>query len=794
MRLPLLIYCLVLFAAVSQCTAQKDSPPAQSDSLLKAANRYLARGATDSARTLFNVVLTSDQAYATRARLGLAQADIAEEEWMDAGHRCDTLLRNDPQDMAAHYYGGICQREWGAQVAGIYAWKKSGEHFEAVLEKDSLYRDVLYQFALLKAYKRDFEEAIALASRQVDLRPDLIDAQLGLFHIYRHYISETNPKEALPWLRRHGGNEYGKYFAAEVLRRTQQWMAAEKAFIEFLKRPSPVPAQACYLSLAHLYAIVKKPERAQYCYWKAVDGIDTWLGAALVFEELKYIITDSELEQYRSLSSDQLKVAFFRQVWQVRDPMPAAPINVRLIEHLQRYVQAEERFEYYGNRTNFSNPDRMRSLRLPKAFHLNKEFNDLGVVFLRHGSPNRIEQTMGNPRPAYTKNDPAMATEQAREEYEDPTDTPGEVLTKKYGNANFFGPTAIDPHQSWIYFASGDEPQRIFNFALHNTATQNWRLTPLPGDVGVIDREMIELLAQYDARYDKLKKDRTTDYNLNAGELQLQQEKVVAKALTTDSHVWSNETKEITIPHAIDAFRNTTSGTLLDISYAIPYGPLRDAAGANTRKVQLEVGLSTASGKGGRVIDSKRDTLDLLLTPDGRGSYLGLFRQVLVADSIRLTAHIRALNVPAVGTWSEPLRVPSYAGREFMLSDLQLLLPATYGPLIEIDGVKVQQSPFKGYSRAKPLYAYVQIYNLVKDITGAAGYTARFTLAPKGDPEEATVLAEERRDLTDENTRSEFQMLDVKGVRPGTYVLTVAVTDRKRVQTVSRSREIEITK
>jgi hypothetical protein len=795
MRFPPCISSLILLAAVSFCIAQTDSSiESHPDSLLIAAHRCLTHGATDSARALFNAVLTTHTSSATQARLGLVQVDLAEKEWQDAGHRCDTLLRHNPQDLAAHYYGGISQREWGSEAAGIFAWKKSEQHFEAVIAKDSLYKDVLYQFALLRECTRDLEDAIALDYRQVQLRPDLVDAQLGLFHIYRHYLSETNPKEALPWLQSQA-NEYGQYFAAEVLRRTQQWVAAEKALLQFLKQPSRVPTQACYLSLAHLYAILNKPERAQYCYWKAVDGIDSWLGAALIFEELKYIITDSELEQYRSLSSDRHKIAFFHQLWQLRDPMPAAPINVRLIEHLQRYVQAEERFEYYGIRTSFSNPDRMKSLNLPKAFYLNKEFNDLGVIFLRHGPPNRIEQTMGNAPPAYRgKEDPYTATERAKEENEDPEDTPGDKITKQLGNANVYGPTMVEPHQAWIYFASGNERQKIFHFALHNTASQNWRLTTLPGELKNLDKEMLDLLALYDARYDRLKVTANKlQFNLNVGELQLQQQKVVATALTTDNHVWSNNTKEIVIPHAIDAFRSTNTGTLLDISYAIPYAPLREAAGPNTKKVLVEVGLSTTSRSGNRVLDTKRDTLDLLLTPDGKGSYLGLFRQMLVADSVQLMAHVRALQTPAVGTWTEQVRVPSFKGTGFMLSDLQLLLPATYGPLIEIDGVKVQQSPFMSYSRTRPLFAYLQIYNLVKDMSGSAGYTARFTLAPIDLPNEASVLAEVKRDLT-EDTRSEFQMLDIKGISPGKYLLAVAVTDNKRVETLVRSREIEITK
>ncbi len=93
-------------------------------------------------------------------------------------------------------------------------------------------------------------------------------------------------------------------------------------------------------------------------------------------------------------------------------------------------------------------------------------------------------------------------------------------------------------------------------------------------------------------------------------------------------------------------------------------------------------------------------------------------------------AHVRALQAPALGTWSEQLRAPSFAGSDFMLSDLQLLLPAT-------------------------------------------------------------VLADVKRELTDDS-RAEFQALDIKGASPGKYMLTVAVTDKKRVQTLSRTSEIEI--
>jgi hypothetical protein len=154
---------------------------------------------------------------------------------------------------------------------------------------------------------------------------------------------------------------------------------------------------------------------------------------------------------------------------------------------------------------------------------------------------------------------------------------------------------------------------------------------------------------------------------------------------------------------------------------------------------------------------------------------------------------VRALKVAAVGTWTEQIRIPSFVGHDFMLSDLQLLLPASSGPSIEIDGVKVVQSPFQSYPGGKPLFAYLQVYNLVRDINGNAGYTVQYALAPRDQPAETTVLADVKRDLTDDSW-AEFRMLDISQIKPGTYTLTVSVTDKKRVQTLTRSREIEITK
>jgi len=790
MKTPLVIAILLLPVAAAVCIAQSEIPPADPDSLLACGYSYLRHGNTDSARILFTMVLSS-QPHVQQAQLGLVRVEIEERDWQDAAALCDKLLKAHPDDIAANYYGGICERE---KAPGKQSWAKARKHFEAVLARDSLYKDVLYQYALLKECEDELPEAIGLGLRQVRLRPELVDAQLGLLHLYRHYLAETKADVAMLWL---GGqdNDYGRYFAAEALRRTKQFALAETTLFGLLNRTTVLPRQAYDLSLAHMYAIAGKTTAAQERYWIAVDDIATWLGAAIMFEELKYIITDEELAEYRKIHSDHLKIAFFRRFWESRDPMPATAVNYRLIEHLRRYVQAEEQFEYYGPRLESTNPDWVHALTLPESFHLNREFNDLGVVYLRQGPPNSIERTVGEPIDEgngdqktewnIIKHDP-YATPMSRSRDQ-------KYISKSaFPETNTFGLTAIDPHQSWIYYASGGEPQRIIHFALHNTSRNYWRLTPLPGQFWNLDDEMLAKLEAYDASYTNLLKAQRLETTLRAAEVEKHEKEIVATALTTDRHAWSNGTKEMLIPHAIDAFRNPAGNTLLDVSYAIPYAQLREAAGSDTKSIAVEVGMSVVSCTKNRVIDSRRDTLELLFPPDGKGSHIGLFRQILAADSVRLTAHVRALNAQALGTWSERLRVPAFMGRNFMISDLQFLLPASHGPVIEIDGVKVEQSPFTSYPRTKPLYVYVQIYNLVEDDFGAAGYTATFTIAPRDDPDDAKVLAEIRRDLANETAGAVFQMLDVRGIGPGRYVLTTRVTDRKRVQTLTRSREVEI--
>ncbi|HMK38415.1 MAG TPA: GWxTD domain-containing protein [Bacteroidota bacterium] len=672
--------------------------------------------------------------------LALAAESVRAERWSEGARLSDEVLALRKGDIEANYYGAICRRESGKRTSLFLReiqWDKARAHFHAVFARDSSYRDILYQYALFREYDDELEEAVDAALGQVGRHPEQVESQTGLFRIGRHYISATDPGEAVKWLQ--GRNDmYSMFFLAELLRRHGRFREAESSLLR-LQEMSRLPPQATCIALARLYACLGKEGEglAQATYWNGVDNAASAIGASLIFEDLKPVINDDELERYGTLRSEGERILFVHAFWESRDPAPASTVNARLIEHFRRYAKAEKEYEYFGPRTLARNPDPTLLDLLPRSFRLNREFNDMGLIFIRHGEPDAYQ------------------------------------VTSSQG----------DDNDSWLYSASADAPARIFIFARHMGVANDWRLTSIP-----TDPQMKSKVALWDTRYgvDASRWPQVQD------DLESERRSSVAQALRSEHHTWEKGTKTIAVPHAIDAFRAENGRTLLDISYALSQEDIAGPAGDTSRRIPLEVGISIIPLRGGK----SRHELDTLSLPAGLltdGSYISLFRRTMVPDSVRVAMHVRSAGEDVIGTWSEFINVPSFQGASFSLSDLQLLLPRATPASIVIDGVRIVQSPFRAYRRSATLYSYLQVYNLVKDADGKAKYTAVYELIPD-DPlrvEESIPLAEVTRDLS-EDTRSEFQRVDLTGAKPGSYLLRVTVTDRKRVETLTRERKIAI--
>ncbi|HUI10644.1 MAG TPA: GWxTD domain-containing protein [Bacteroidota bacterium] len=732
---------LLLILPGTFATTALSQEPGEPDSL-KAAALCLRRGDVDRAKGIYEGVLHADRR-SFAAHLGLGRVALEQRDWGEACDQFDDAADRDTGNMAARYYGGIARREYGAQVAWLLRqrqWRKAQENFEWVIARDSLYEDVLYQLALLYRYRDDLERALDLGRLQIDLRPHLYGPALGLFKMYRYAVAVTPAPEIYKLLdgRR---DPLALYFTAEALRRERRYQDAERILNELLQHGHGVPLQAACLSFARIRFAFGDDATGESLYWRGVDRIDSWLGAAVLFEDIKYIVTDAEIAKYDSLVSDRKKALFFHLFWNLRNPSPASRTNVRLAEHERRIVTAEREFEYYGFRTHFNDPDKLHYLHFPRAFLLNEEFNDKGLIYIRHGPPDDVQRTIGE-----------------------------------------------ELNESWLYNAREGSPRRMFYFTQNNSAGNNWRLTSFPDDP-----RMWEDLVMWDQTYSRLLNGDAMEQGELEDRLRDESTTMVAGGLSSDEHRWKKDTKVFAMPHTLASFRTVGGKTLVNVSYALPAGEIADALPDSVRDARVEVGISM-NRQDGTILASSLDTLSL---PRGAGeaeSFIDLYRFTVSPDSVRIAMMARPLGADMASNWNMRVRLPSFPAGLPIMSDVEYLLPSGSKSSIDIEGLKVIASPFDQAPRNKPLYVYWQAYNLTKDIDGKTAWRSRVLLTPGEDgPDETSVVVYQKDHTGDDETAAELAKIDLAPISTGTYTVTVEVTDRKMVRTFSRSRGLTIT-
>ncbi len=735
-------FAILLFMLAGVAPARAQEPVIKPADSLAVAGRECRRGNTLRAKELYKWVLDQDSK-SIPARIGLGKVAIAESEWGEGCDRFQEVIDRDTGSFAGHYYAGMCRREYGTQLAWLLRksqWRKSMDNFLWVMARDSSYEDVLYQLALLYRYMDEFEPALDLGSLQLRRRPDLNDAALGLFNLYRYAVAVVPRDEIFQILgRRH--DAFAVYFAGEALRRQGRFKEAEGLLRGMIGHTDAVPVQAMDISLSRIYFAKGDPAEGESYYWHAVDKISSWLGAAIIFEDLKYIITDDELRTYNAIASDRKKSLFFHLFWNLRNPSPAARSNVRLAEHERRFLRAEREYEYYGFRNHFNDPDKLHYLSFPRAFFLNREFNDKGLIYIRHGDPDDVQRTIGE-----------------------------------------------ELNESWLYNEREDSPKRIFYFTQANTSGNNWRLTSFPEDP-----RMWENLVIWDPRYNRLVNGDALDQAQLQTQFRAESETTVRGGFATDENTWKKEMKVFGMPREICTFRGDGGKTLVNVSYAIPLGLIAEELGDSVKELRVEVGVSMNRANGA-ILASALDTLLLMIPPGRSGSFAELYRFSVPPDSVRIAMHARPLGFDMVSTWDARIRLPAYPATVPMLSDIELLLPSSAKSSIEINGVKAIASPFDALPRRNTLYVYWQIYNLTKDADGKTGYRSRVLLTPgESGPGDGSIVAYDNTHAGRDESEGELASIDVRAFDTGVYTITVEVTDRKMVRTFSRSRLVRLT-
>ena len=707
---------------------------------------------------------------------GLAELAFKMQNWGEAKKWYEDLLEVQPFDLPAMYALGVVHREIGKRNTLLikrHHFKKSQDYLDRVVATDSTFSDVLFQRGLLERWRGNWRAAIGYTNRQIQINPDLAVTQVGRFKLYRMAQSKWSDREFKPWFDEHS-EFWLDYIKAEWYRQNGHFTRAEAIFRQILDTDGSFPRLPVYLSLIRLNIQEGDEESAYKYFLQTLNTIDSEVAAAFVFEECKYIFTHQEYKRYALLQTPGEKATFFRRFWTSRNPMPAASVNLRVIEHFRRMVYAEKNYRFYKTGSRANNPDDAGQLSFPMVYQLNEEFNDKGLIYIRHGEPDEI------------------------------------AITSDIGIDN----------ESWLYYKHPERAKLIFHFLIFRTGrNHNWRLVAsLPATRMILDR------LGWDKSMDRLylnefQKEKNPFLNMTGyavketsyfNEILDDSRHYIAEGMSTDEHTWDKKYEGLDLGYMLTNFRGHGGKTSSEVYFAVPMQQFGGKDG-DASEIVVEHGAGVYDILWTPVSKSFQETRLNARTKSGiyRGFFIAKYQFLIESGPHNFTIHLHDKDNSRIAFHKFKADVPSFAGEMLGISDLLLAYEIreaggsgnefTKGELAYVP------NPGKTFQLSETVAVYYELYNMTYDEGATTRYDIEIQLTlvkrkksglskllPSRAQRKSSVSIKEHHNGTS-HSPTHFINLDVSKLKPGLYELTVEVTDLNTGISATRSSEVELT-
>src|SRR6266849_431185 len=138
------------------------------------------------------------------------------------------------------------------------------------------------------------------------------------------------------------------------------------------------------LELARTAYFARRPEEGRAAYSAGARSATSAAALGLYGTELSYLATGAELAAFDSLTTPAARAAWLERFWIRRDVAEARAPGERLAEHYRRWFYARRNFRLVSRHRHYDITERYRTAQ--------SEFDDRGVIYIRHGDPDRRAQ------------------------------------------------------------------------------------------------------------------------------------------------------------------------------------------------------------------------------------------------------------------------------------------------------------------------------------------------------------------------------------------------------------------
>lgn len=669
-----------------------------------------------------------------------------------------------------HYDDAASEFEWAAELRPEwpYPWYglglaelALGEHSSIAIEniRQMLGKDYLAKAA--KAFARATEADPSFASAVVDL------ANTALTQRIRPRL-----EVALNAVRLAATGPAGRHADVQLVRGRVEREAGEAdsalvAFGAYLTAGGD--SGVGLLELARTFYHAGRPAQGWVSYFAGAHAATSAQALTLYRLDLSWIADSAELAAFDDLPDPTARQSWLEQFWTRRDVVEARDAGERLAEHYRRWFYARRNFRLVSRHRHYDITEVYR----PKQV----EFDDRGVLYLRHGEPDRRAQFI----------------------CQGAADASGEGCAS---------------NESWLYNRRGDS-DLIFHFAARDDV-QDFKLIESLADVLGFRRAVRaasfrdpEVAALYQTRdqfgplYSRVARTQRAA-GTELAQDRLQGRRNITLGTTSDSYArrFRQPLDVVASDFVVGTGRDSGEGAgqTLHVVFAIPAERLEPQPAAEGVRYPLEFRV-IVSDSADRVV-ANLDTLRVFGVRQAlrKPAYLtGRLSLAVPAGRYQYRLLVRSVDGAAGDLVIEPLRIERLEPQRFAVSDIVVGREGSGLAWFSPSGDTVRLNPLQHFPEGSAVTLYYEIYGLASGTSyhtvvrleregGRSLFGAIGRLFGGG---RSPVLLEFDAPASGPVTRVQ-RGIELRDVSKGSYRLTVVISDPATGASVTRDQRFKV--